>query len=231
MNPDIPMTPPKPDGRLMSAAPFVRGGVIADIGTDHAYLPVWLLLTGRVQGAVATDIREGPLRTAARTVERYGLSGKISLILADGLAGIEKYHPDDIIIFGMGGELIASIIEKAKWVRDPQIRLILQPMTRRAELREYLLGHGFNVIDEATSEAAGRIYQTICAEYDGCGGIYNTAELLLGRHNIVRGDELTRRYAGQLKAKYRRRKSGKAKAGLDTSEEDEVLAALDSLGF
>jgi len=113
MNPDIPMTPPKPDGRLMSAAPFVRGGVIADIGTDHAYLPVWLLLTGRVQGAVATDIREGPLRTAARTVERYGLSGKISLILADGLAGIEKYHPDDIIIFGMGGELIASIIEKA----------------------------------------------------------------------------------------------------------------------
>ncbi|MGI6166640.1 MAG: tRNA (adenine(22)-N(1))-methyltransferase [Eubacteriales bacterium] len=231
MKQNIPMTPPKPDGRLMSAAPFVRGGVIADIGTDHAYLPVWLLLTGRAQGAVATDIREGPLRSAAKTVERYGLSGKISLVLADGLAGIEKYRPQDIIVFGMGGELITSIIDRAVWVRDSQIRLILQPMTRRAELREYLLGNGFNIIDEAMSEAARRIYQTICAEYDGRGDIYNTAELLLGRHNIARGDELTRRYVGQLKAKYSRRKSAKARGGLDTSEEDEVLAALDSLGF
>lgn len=231
MNQNTKVTPPRPDERLMSAAPYVRGGVIADIGTDHALLPVWLLLTDRITGAVATDIRQGPLRSAAQTVEKYGIGDRITLVLADGLSGIENYNPDDIIIFGMGGELIASIIDKAKWVRNPQIRLILQPMTRRAELREYLLAHGFCIIDEAMSEAGSRIYQTICAEYNGRGGEYDTAELLLGRHNLRRSDELTCRYVGQLKAAYSHRKAAKTRAGYDTGGEDAVLEALSSLGL
>ena len=225
MKQNTPMTPPGPDGRLMSAAPFVRGGVIADIGCDHAYLPVWLLLTGRAKGAVATDIKPGPLRSAAKIVEKYGLGDRISLVLTDGLEGIEKYRPDDIIIFGMGGELITSIIDKAGWVRDPKIRLILQPMTRRAELRKYLLGHGFNIADEACSEAGRRIYQTICARYDERGGEYDTAELLVGRHNIARGDELTRRYVRQLKKYTLTAETGKSGRDAVPMMRDSVLAA------
>lgn len=216
------------DARLMSAAPFVRGGVLADIGTDHAYLPIRLLQDGLISSAVASDINKGPLEHAEKTVREYGMDERVSLVLTDGLCGIEKYNPRDIIIFGMGGELIASIIDAAPWVRNPDIRLILQPMTRRAELREYLLRKGHNIIDEVMSGADGRIYQTVCTEYDGIfrRGEYSTAELMLGRYNIARGGELLRQYAGMLAEIYEVRKKGKETAGADTSEELAVIDAV-----
>ncbi len=212
----------------MSAAPFVRGGVLADIGTDHAYLPARLILDGRISEAVASDIGEGPLRRAGETVKKYGLEEKITLCRADGLYGIEFYRPEDIVIFGMGGELIASIIDAAPWVRNPDVRLILQPMTRLSELREYLLSRGFAIIDEAMSEAGGRIYQTIPAEFFGGDSLntYSPAELLLGRHNIARGDKLTLAYAAQLADIYKLRRAGKVKSGADTAEEDKILKSL-----
>ncbi len=218
--------PPALDGRLMSAAPFVRGGVLADIGTDHAYLPARLILDGKIKSAIASDIGKGPLCRAAETVKKYGLEDKITLCRADGLDGIEFYRPEDIVIFGMGGELIASIIDAAPWVRNPEIRLILQPMTRSAELREFLLSHRFAIIDEAMSEAGGRIYQTISAEFCGDCSIYSAVELHLGRHNIARGDALTRRYAESLHKNYRRRAEGKLGAGEDASFEEQILADL-----
>ncbi len=221
------LTRPGIDERLASAALFLRGGVLADIGTDHAYLPVRLVLDGKIISAVASDISAGPLERARRTVEKYRLTDKITLVRADGLCGLEKYCPRDIVIFGMGGEQIASIIDMAPWVRNPDIRLVLQPMTRRAELREYLLSHGFDIFDEAMAEADGRIYQTICAEFRGGGaGAYNAAELLIGKHNIARGGELARRYTEQLIEIYTARRDGKLRAGADAGEEEKVLAAL-----
>lgn len=219
---------PALDARLRSAARFIRGGMAADIGTDHALLPARLLLEGRISGGVATDLRPGPLERAAATLRRYSLEGRIALLLTDGLRGVEEYSPRDIIIFGMGGELIASILDDAPWVRDPGIRLILQPMTRRDVLREYLLAQGFFIADEAVSEAGGRIYQTVCAEYDGQrrSGDYGKAELLIGRHNISRGDRVTLEYAKNLYDIYFSRRAGKIKSGSDTGEEDAALAAL-----
>ena len=99
-------------------------------------------------------------------------------------------------------------------------------MTKRAELREYLLTHGFFIEDELTAEADGRIYQTICASYTGENTQYSLAELLLGRHNMQRGDELTAIYAARLEATYKTRLEGKARAGADDSEERAVLDAL-----
>ena len=214
------------DARLSCAAALVRGGRLADVGTDHGYLPVSLLLDGKIKYAVASDINRGPLESARQTVAKHGLSDKVDLVLTDGLCGIEPYEPDDIAILGMGGELIASIIEAAKWVKDSKYRLILQPMTKRAELREYLLTHGFFIEDELTAEAEGRIYQTICACYTGENTQYSLAELLLGRHNIQRGDELTAIYAARLEAIYNNRLQGKSRAGADDSEERAVLDAL-----
>lgn len=191
------LNPPRLDGRLATAAAYVRGGRLADVGTDHAYLPVALVLEGRITAAVASDIRPGPLDRARQTVDRYGLGDRVRLVLADGLLGIDRYEPSDIAVFGMGGELISGIIEAAEWVRSPDIRLILQPMTRRSELRRYLLSHGFEITDEAMSKADGRIYQTICAEYTGHNTDYSPAELELGRCNIQKGGELYRQYLVQ----------------------------------
>lgn len=217
---------PRLDGRLASAAAFVRGGCIADIGTDHAYLPAALLLEGRAERAVASDINEGPLRRAARTVAKYRLEDRITLLLTDGLRGIDACAPDDIIIFGMGGELISAIISDAPWVRSPRIRLILQPMTRRAELRSRLLSDGFRIEGEVMSEADGRIYQTICAAYGGVTERYTDTELLLGRHNIEAGGELFGRCLRQMIGIFTARRDGRAAAGADISYEAGVLNEL-----
>ena len=140
---------PNLDARLLSVAKFVRAGAYAcDIGTDHAYLPVYLVLIGRASRALASDINKGPVMRARESVAKYGVSDKIDVILSDGLKGAEGYPVTDIIIAGMGGELIASILEDAKWVKDGKYRLILQPMTHAEILRRYLADNGFSVIDE-----------------------------------------------------------------------------------
>ncbi|MBQ9080166.1 MAG: SAM-dependent methyltransferase [Clostridia bacterium] len=216
----------KLDGRLSCAAALVRGGRLADVGTDHAYLPVSLLLDGRIEYAVASDINSGPLARARETVQRNGLADKVDLVLTDGLHGIDAYCPDDIAILGMGGELIASILDAAEWVKHEKYRFILQPMTKRAELREYLITHGFFIENELVAEAEGRIYQTVCASYVGKNTSYSLPELLLGRHNIERGDGLTARYAAQLEATYTAIVRNKSRAGADARAE---LAALDAL--
>ncbi len=218
------------DGRLASAAAYVRGGPVADVGTDHAYLPAYLVQSGKSCRAVAADINEGPLRRARETVREYGLEGKIDTVLCDGLSALKPYSPEDIIIFGMGGELIKSIIGAAPWTRSHDIRLILQPMSHRAELREWLLAEGYEIIDEATSLADGRIYQTVCAEYRGGERErYSPAELLVGKHNIARADKLTEQYIHQVYSTYKTRLCGKMKAGADDSYERAVLAELDQI--
>lgn len=172
---------PALDARLSTAFDFVRPGAsVADIGTDHAYLPAALILQGRVRHAIAADINAGPLAKAAETVDKYGLRNQIDLCLTDGLHGLEGKDITDVLIFGMGGELIAKILEEAPFVRDPAIRLILQPMTKQAELRQWLSQEGFDILDERLSSAAGKTYQTICAEWRGKPYGMSALELELG---------------------------------------------------
>ena len=167
--------PVKLSPRLATAVPYVRGGgVVADIGTDHAYLPISLCEQGiltpaadRTICAVAADINAGPVERAALHITAAGLSERIVTVRTDGLCGLEAYAPSDIIIFGMGGELIASIIEAAPWIRSKGRRLILQPMTHAADLRRYLRETGWRITGETLSREGQRIYQTVCADWDG----------------------------------------------------------------
>ncbi len=172
------------DGRLASVAAFVRrDAVLADIGTDHAYLPIRLLLDGKIESAVACDINAGPLKRAEENIAKYRLCQKIECRLGDGLLPVSDTKITDAAICGMGGELIARIIEDAPFVRDSSVRLILQPMTHQGHLRKYLLSSGFSIVGEVLSQADGKIYQCICAEFGGEKTEYSPAELEIGRQD------------------------------------------------
>ena len=169
------------DGRLLAAASFVRdGAVFADIGTDHAYLPLYLLAHGRILRAVAADIGEGPLSRAHANIVASGEGARVRTVLTDGLHGLEGEGLSDIAICGMGGELIVKILSEAPFVRDSSVRLILQPMTREATLRRYLAENGFAILDERPCRAAGRVYTCLCAEYDGRRRTLSAAQAEVG---------------------------------------------------
>ena len=153
------------DARLAACAAFVRpGSRLADVGTDHGYLPIRLLLDGVVPFAIASDVRPGPLSSAKENAERYGVSEQMDCRLCDGLSDVLPGEADDVTIAGMGGELILRILKEAPWACEDNMRLILQPMTMAPELRRGLLELGMDITREIAVSAAGRVYSVICAE-------------------------------------------------------------------
>lgn len=154
------------DPRLRLCADFVRPKArLADIGTDHAYLPVWLVSKGICPSAIAVDVREGPLERARENITRYGMEKKIHLSLSSGLTALEPGDADDIVIAGMGGELMADIIRQAPWLQDEKKHLILQPMTTAKELRLWLREHGFALLREECVRSEGKIYSVMLAVF------------------------------------------------------------------
>jgi tRNA (adenine22-N1)-methyltransferase len=219
----------RPDARLTAVAAQVREGItLYDVGTDHAYLPVYLMEQGRISHAVASDVAEGPLASAKETVAMAGLADRIETVLSDGLRNVTLVPPCDVTIAGMGGDLMARILSEASAVKDGDVRLILQPMTKAPYLREFLLGSGFCIIDESLADD-DRIYQVICAEYCGEREEYSPVELLLGRHNIARGGELFGQFVEQNVKIFEGIRAGKASGGADTSYEDGILNELNAL--
>ena len=144
--------------RLQLLADWVpQGARFADVGTDHAYLPVWLTLHGRVTSAIASDLRKGPLERARETGRTYGAEG-IDYRLGDGLAFIRPEEADTIVIAGMGGENIASILAAAPWTADGAHTLLLSPHTKAEELRLFLMDHGYAIRREALVRDRGTLY-------------------------------------------------------------------------
>lgn len=221
------MTSIKLTRRLQAAADLVRvGATVADVGTDHAYLPIALCQSARIICAVASDVNEGPLLRAREHIASYGLQGCISTVLCDGLDEIEAYDPTDILILGMGGELIVDILRRAPWTKKKEIRLILQPMTHPEAVRRFLAENGYTVVEE-TLVSEGRIYQIIAAEYTGRCERFSALGLLVGEHNLRRGDVLTREVCARFRDVFEQRRQGKRIAGTDTSEEDDILHQLE----
>lgn len=219
------------DTRLRAAAEMVpRGARLADIGSDHAYLPIALCLEGKIEYALASDINEGPVASARANIAKNGLASKIEAIRADGLDDARDFAPDCITVLGMGGELIVTILDRAEWVRDERITLVLQPMTHAEILSEYLAANGFAVSDErivSVGERDDRIYRLIKASYDGKRRSIDKAEALVGKINLERGDEVTKRYISRLIAVLNTKIQGKEKANLDTSEERALISELE----
>ncbi len=197
--------------RLALCASFVREGVrVADIGTDHAYLPVWLVKEGKVSYAIAADVKTGPLRRAERNVARYHVEDCVSLRLSDGLEAVFPLEADDIILAGMGGETIAEILSRAPWLKDREKHLILQPMTSAEELRRYLRQNGFAVQREEAACEGGHCYSVMLAWYAPHalpqGELYEFAGLLRGENAGERA------YLTQCAARLQKKAEGLARA-------------------
>ena len=157
MNEQIALSP-----RLRMAASLVPPGArLADIGTDHGYLPAALILEGAIPSAIAADLRPGPLARARETAVRYGLEDRLSLRLCDGLSGIGQEEADAVVIAGMGGETIAAILEAAPWVRERNIPVIVQPMSSMPDLRAWLGRNGYCIETEKLCREGETLYTAL----------------------------------------------------------------------
>ena len=218
-----------PGKRLLSAAEFVRqGAYFADIGTDHAYLPLFLLKEGKIPRAVCADINRGPLESARKNAEAEGMCEKIKFFLTDGAAALSDEGITDYAICGMGGELIAGIIEAAPHLKSHGVRLILQPMTRPAHLRRDLAENGFSILDERYSDDGGKFYVCLCAEYTGEYSVICDFEAEFGILGQRRAENRAER--GYLDTKIKsltRAARGKAEGRDKSSPESELLSELE----
>lgn len=159
--------PFKLDSRLSLCASFVRRNAkVADIGTDHAYLPVWLCKKGIASSALACDIGQEPLQNGIKTIERYNASHMVQTRLCSGLSAVSGDEADDIVIAGMGGETIAEIISQWKYSRDKSKHFILQPMTKINELIDFLYSNGFEILKQSCCKEK-KLYTVILAAYTG----------------------------------------------------------------
>ena len=152
---------------LMAARMVRRGNTVADIGTDHAYLPAYLVLNGISPKALACDVRKGPLDNAKKTVEQYGISDKITLRLSDGFDEINPSEADDFVMCGMGGTLMVELVSRTEWLKDTAKRIIVQPQSHAEDIRRYFVENGFEILFEDACIDSGKIYCAMTAEYKG----------------------------------------------------------------
>ena len=168
--------------RLACVASLVPAGArVADIGSDHAYLPAALVLDGKINFAIAGEVVKGPYENAVHEIKDHQLEGQVIPRLADGLAAIEPADKvDTITIAGMGGSLIASILEKGKNKLTEIKRLVLQPNVGESQLREWLMNNHYQIMNEKIIEEDNHIYEIIVAEPSVVPFRYSKYELDFG---------------------------------------------------
>ena len=144
--------------RLLSCCDFVSpGDRVADIGCDHGYLGIYLLQKSIARSVIAADVKEQPLQSAMRNAAKFGVKGKMTFYLSDGVRNIPREF-DTLVCAGMGGDTMISILEAAPWLADPRYRLILQCQSKRPELRRWLTSHGFSIRRETLAKDGKFVY-------------------------------------------------------------------------
>lgn len=150
--------------RLGTVVKFIeQDAAVADIGTDHGYIPVYLALNKRARSIVAADVKKDPLLRAQISAKEYGVSDHIEFVQTDGLDGLEDRGLDTVVIAGMGGETIAAILAKAPWTKAENMRLILQPQSKLSFLTDWLCHNGYAIHDASLALDDGRIYTILLA--------------------------------------------------------------------
>ena len=140
---------------------------VVDVGTDHAYVPIYLVNNNIIKRAIASDINKGPVKKAEDNVSRYNLQSKIECRLGGGLTTIKPYEVEAGIIAGMGGNLIRDIIEERMNVFKSLKYLIVQPVQNPEVLREYIYNNEIEIVDEAVIKEDNKFYEILKIRYSG----------------------------------------------------------------
>ncbi len=222
--------------RLLAVAALVGKGTVADIGTDHAALPIWLVQNGHAR-ALASDINEGPCQRARVNIYAWGLHGKIKVRCCAGLDGIEDFAPDNIVIAGMGGEMIASILAASDYPKNSKCRLVLAPQSMQDVLRRYLSENGFEIDTETVVSDGGKYYQILSARYTGkVAADMREYEYKLGCLNLERAKnaptDADKAWLRGVLASAKRRVEGRAQTCDDSPEQindREMIAAIENI--
>ncbi|KNF09330.1 tRNA (adenine(22)-N(1))-methyltransferase TrmK [Gottschalkia purinilytica] len=176
--------------RLKAIASYVKkGDIVADIGTDHGYIPVYLVNNNISEKIIASDINEGPLNNAIEYIKKNKLQNEIDTRLGDGLNSINPNEVDTVIIAGMGGLLIAEILEESKEVTKSIKNFILQPMVAVDELRRYLYDNEFKIIDEKLAKEGDKLYHILYVQH-GKDELEKEIYFEVGKKLIENKDEL-----------------------------------------
>lgn len=191
--------------RLEMIASFVKpGSRLADIGTDHGYIPIALTERGVIPSALAMDVRKGPLERAREHIEEAGLSEQIETRLSDGLEKLKAGEADTVVIAGMGGELEIHILEEGRHVWDSAAQWVLSPQSDLEHVRRYLLEHGFSIDREAMVKEDGKFYTIMDAAGPGKGSETDTSQwkesfYVYGKYLIETADPVLAEFLGQEK--------------------------------
>lgn len=197
------------------------------MGSDHAYLPIYLVSMGIAASAIATDVNRGPVKNAEENIAAHGLEDKISARLGDGMEGLDKNDYDTVSVCGMGGELIFRIINNDD-VKTLRPNLILQPMSSVEDLSYLMAENGFELYDDQWVTEGEHIYRIMCARYTGAPYKISQLEAYVGRINLDRGDDATLAYVNKLKKQTIYRIKGKsASENGDASAETELLGCIE----
>ena len=215
--------------RLHAISSLVPDGAkLVDVGTDHGFIPVRLLLDDRIRTAIASDIGAAPLDHARRTAEQFGVTERMDFRLCDGLCGISEDEVDTVVIAGMGGDNIAAILSAAPWTRNGTL-LLLQPMSKAEVLRKYLPENGYRVIAEQLVADKGVIYPILTVRG---GEMPPASDPQTWGGFLLQSDPLRNRYLDEQILRLRRAASGLGKAKDDSAHERRenllsVIAALE----
>ena len=153
--------------RLNMILQYVNGKVVADIGTDHAFVPIKLIDENICEKVIATDVNKGPLKSAESNIIKHCLSDKIELRLGSGLLPLSPDECDTIIIAGMGGELICKILSEGETVARSSECLILQPMNAQNILRKFLNENGYKIVCEDITVEGFKVYNLLVVKDGG----------------------------------------------------------------
>ena len=176
--------------RLLACAGFVKkGDRVADIGCDHGYLSIHLLTQGIAKSCIASDVAEGPLQSALRNAQKFGVKNKMEFYLSDGVRNIPRDF-DTLVCAGMGADTMMSIFGAAPWLKDSKYRLILQCQSKRPELRQWLYNEGYRINRETLAKDGKFVYTIMEVVYDPGHGItpaqtYITNQLLESNHPLL----------------------------------------------
>jgi tRNA (adenine22-N1)-methyltransferase len=194
--------------RLKAVADLIPASeCVADVGTDHALLPIYLIERSAAVRAIAVEKSPGPAAAARRAVAAAGLEDRIEVRLGDGLDTVAAGEAEVIVIAGLGGETVAAIIAKGSAPARAAKLAVLQPMSRAAYLRRWLVEHGWRIEAETLAAEKGRLYQVIAA-VPGEGQQLTWLEEEVGPRILAGGHPLLERMLGTLLRRYQREIAG-----------------------